>query len=178
MDIGYIAVETFIPPQNYLDWSKLFHVKEVISIDCALCPRVITELMDEDYKYIEQVEGDYVFTNLNWLLSRVEYIDDKQILALIREPESDCSNDNFDNRFIFYGYDLVENDTGISALLNCGGFDKVFCPSDLTQYGLICEYNKAKEVQLKLKEEYPEESHADCVIWAIWRMEVLQVLKT
>lgn len=57
MDIGFIAVETFIPSSNYIDWSKLYHLKEVVSIDCALCPR-ITEYSEDDYSYILWLE-DY-----------------------------------------------------------------------------------------------------------------------
>ena len=51
MDIGFVAVETFVPPQYYIDWSKLYHVKEIITFDCALCPRII-DYSEDDYSHV------------------------------------------------------------------------------------------------------------------------------
>ncbi|WP_069997859.1 hypothetical protein [Cellulosilyticum sp. I15G10I2] len=69
-----------------------------------------------------------------------------------------------DNRFEFCGYDLIEDFSGISAILNCGGFDKAFLSSDLSFRGLVTSFERAREVQEKLLIEYPDESHADCEI--------------
>ena len=33
------------------------------------------------------------------------------------------------------------------------------------------ELRQAKEVQKRLLQHYPEEPHADCALWAIWRLE-------
>jgi hypothetical protein len=30
MDVGFIAVETFIPEENYWKWSSLYQTKEII----------------------------------------------------------------------------------------------------------------------------------------------------
>lgn len=76
-----------------------------------------------------------------------------------------------EERFRFYGYDLLEDSTRISTLTNCGGFDNAFSPEDISEYGLIQEFDKAKQIQLLLVDEYPDEEHADCTIWAIRRME-------
>ncbi|MCR3757464.1 hypothetical protein KYB31_00480 [Clostridium felsineum] len=76
-----------------------------------------------------------------------------------------------DKRFKFYGYDLIEDSTRISALTNCGRFDKAFSSNDISEFGLIKEYKKAKEIQSLLLENYPDEEHVDCVLWGIWRME-------
>lgn len=66
-------METFIPPNNYIEWSKLYHLKE-----------------------------------LDWLLKKVEGKQDTQILAGVREPETECKSFLTDKRFKFYGYDLLE----------------------------------------------------------------------
>lgn len=76
-----------------------------------------------------------------------------------------------DKRFKFYGYDLLEDFTSISALTNCGGFDKAFLPKDISEYGLIIDFKKAKVIQQLLMGKYPYEPHADCTLWAIWRMD-------
>lgn len=170
MDIGYIAVETFIPPQNYVTWSKLNQLKQVISLDCALCPRII-DCTEDDYSHVIWMGENCFCKDLDWLMKKVEDKLDKEILAIAREPEVDCKNLLSDRRFKFYGYDLIEDDTSISALTNCGGFDKAFHSRDISKYGLIEDFTKAKEVQLKLKDEYPDVCHADCTLWAVWRME-------
>ena len=66
--------------------------------------------------------------------------------------------------------DLVERGGEISALLNCGGFDKAFAGADISEYGLLTDHAKATEVQRLLRAEYPNEHHADCDVWAIWQM--------
>ena len=68
---------------------------------------------------------------MDWILKRVEEKLVKQILTIAREPEVDCTHFLNDSRFKFYGYDLIEDSTLISALTNCGGFDKAFLPSDI-----------------------------------------------
>ncbi len=176
MVIGYIAVETIITTEKYRNWCKLFHVKEVVSLDCALCPSILDYKKIEDKKnlfnsyYYWSGYGDIV-NNLNYLLNKVNGLKDVQILAVIAEPDGDCRNLFFDNRFKFYGYDLLEDGTRVSALNNCGGFDKVFLPEDISENGLIIEFNKARKIQKLLVYEYPDEPHAYCTLWAIWRME-------
>ncbi len=172
VEIGYVAVETFLTTEKYREWSKLHHVKEVVSLDCALCPNVLDNNNEDDLIYLQN-DGFYydIVNNLDKLISKVQNVKDKQILAVSRNPENDCSNLIIDGRFKFYGYDLLEDDTRISALVNCGGFDKAFNPQDISEYGLIKDFKKAKEVQFLLANEYPYENHVFCTLWAIWKMK-------
>lgn len=170
MDCGFIAVERFIPFQEYKDWCKLYHVLDVVSIDLCLCPMLFRELSDEDYNHTVWMDGYPVFDDLKYLLNKGVDHEKYQILALLIDPIIDCSGYVPDKRFHFYGYDLV-NSSGISALTNCGGFDNAFLPSDLSPFGLIEDYQTTLRIQNKLLEEYPDEDDADCSIWAIWRME-------
>ena len=73
--------------------------------------------------------------------------------------------------FSFYGYDLIEEGSGVSALNNCGGFEKAFANKYVSEVGLIEDYHLARDIQNRLLEFYPEEIHADCDLWAIWRMD-------
>lgn len=173
MDIGYVAVETFIPNQKYKEWSRLFHIKEIVSLDCALCPRLLKDEIIEDRVRYMNGYGFYsdIVNNLDVVLGMVKDKKEKQILAVLREPKQDCSYITFDKRFKFYGYDLLEDFTRISALTNCGGFDEAFLPNDISEYGLISDFKKAIEIQQSLTEKYPDEDHADCTLWGIWRME-------
>jgi hypothetical protein len=92
------------------------------------------------------------------------------VLAILDEPSADEVARFSDERFGFRGFDLVEDATGISALINCGGFDKAFLRSDLSDRGLLVDHAKARDVQTRLRIEYPESDHAQCRLWALWQM--------
>lgn len=94
-----------------------------------------------------------------------------QILGVIIRPEIES---NYymgkEEYFEFCGYDLVELQTCISAITNCGaGFEKAIIYEKLNKYGLISSYREAVFTQLNLNEEYPDESHAYCEIIEVWR---------
>lgn len=200
MNMAYVALEIYIPTKGYLEFSKLNHVKEIITLDDMLCPNLIKELTEEDWKHLyrkrrsavlDKLDGSLskekqslevskrqvvecyfgMFVNLDWLLNKINHIEDKQVLAVSKEPIEDCVKINFDNRFKFYGYDLMDDDCCTSALTNCGGFDEIFSVNDISEYGLIKDFSKARLIQRLLKEKYPYESHANCTLWAIWRMD-------
>ena len=96
------------------------------------------------------------------------------VLALMENPTDEEVRAFNDDRFIFRGFDLVELQTGISALVNCGGFPKAFSSTDLSDCGLLTDHAKALSVQKLLRAEYPDEHHADCDVWAIWQMNAGQ----
>ncbi len=174
MIIGYLAVEHFETTPEYRAWSKLHHVKEIVSFDTCLCHRIFEYPEFDDSQVFWPVNDcAWVYRNLDWLMDQLKGKRDYQILAVIREPkpETDCTGLLTSDGFRFYGYDLIEDKTEISALTNCGGFDDVFSPNEISEYGLIEDFNRAKEIQIRLREEYPEDDHADCALWAIWRWE-------
>jgi len=54
MPVIYSAVKRFDPAcgerwREYIDWSGLTQLREVVSLDGLLCPTVIEELTDEDW---------------------------------------------------------------------------------------------------------------------------------
>jgi hypothetical protein len=87
---------------------------------------------------------------------------------VVIEPRQDCNHVKLED-FEFVGYDLLDKEYGNSALSNCGGFDETFLPADLNQFGLIDDYEKAKDVKRRLLQNNPEEHHADTNVIAIWR---------
>lgn len=173
----FIAVEKFGPDsgqawQEYIAWSGLIHLTEVVSLDILLCAPVVDELTAEDWSY--NVQENYLteyFHDLDYLLRRVDTQAPINILAVLLNPESDARPLWTDERFEFLGYDLIELTTGVSALTNCGGFDQAFANEDLSPVGLLATYTDARHVQKLLKTHYPDDPHAACELWAIWRME-------
>jgi hypothetical protein len=73
--------------------------------------------------------------------------------------------------FDFIGYDLVEEITQISALTNCGGFPDCFCNAELNRFGLLDRFDRATEIRRHLLEHHPKEPHANCELYAIWRLQ-------
>lgn len=173
----YVAVERFSPKINQEAWSKyidfchLNQLKEVVSLDSSLCPNIIHSPIAEDWKFLVKEDPQpFYFTDLDYLIRRVKANPITQILAIIRNSLIECKNVFNDTRFTFLGYDLMDKDDDISALLNCGGFPEVFSNHELSEYGLILSLERANEVRKLLKEKNPEERHADCNVWAIWRL--------
>ena len=106
-----------------------------------------------------------------------EEIDDakmtsEQILALIIRPGIEPSYIlEQTGQFEFCGYDWVDYTSGVSAIMNMGGYwGELFDWRILNQYGLFSKYRQAVNVQLDLVEQFSEESHAYCEIVEIWRM--------
>jgi hypothetical protein len=177
MPIVFTAVQRFDPAcgdnwTNFIAWSGLTQLREVISTDITLCPTVFRELTDEDWQH--NVQEDFklnLFHDLDYVLRKVAGDERVNVLALMQNPiaEEVCSFS--DHRFVFRGFDLVELQTGISALVNCGGFDKAFSRTDLSDCGLLTDHAKTLSIQKRLREAYPDEPHANCDVWAIWQMK-------
>ncbi len=174
-EFWYIAVEQFGPHNqerwsDYVNWAKLPQLKELISLDHMLCPSAIEYLIEEDWQYnIRQDFHTHYFRDLNYLISRTKQFNHINILAVVFKPEADVKDALNDSDFSFCGYDLIEEGSGISSINNCGGFDKAFNNSDVSEFGLIENYELASKIQARLLEFYPEEIHAYCDLWAIWK---------
>ena len=174
----FIAGERFGPTDGekwlkYFEWAKIPALKEVVSLDNCLCAHLVNnDLTDEDWNHIVNADFrlDY-FLHLDYLLNRISDIKRRNVLGLYRNPESHIEIAPAAGNFHFAGYDLIEEQTQISALVNCGGFPKAFSNEELNPFGLISEYRRASEVKKLLVEKHPEESHADCELYAIWRLD-------
>jgi len=171
----YVAVEPFDPSfgedwAEFIRWSGLTQLVEVVSLDSSLCPSLVREFNDEDWKHNVHQDGLIeFFRDLDYLLKRVAEVKPVTILATVRNPSEECRDAFSDPRFEFRGYDLIG--TGMSALMNCGGFPLAFRNDELSSSGLIATLARAREIQKALSENYPDEHHADCDVWALWKMK-------
>ena len=178
MEFRYKAVEKFGPYNgetwaNYTEWSKLFHLEEVISMDPLLCPSVTDYDYEKDSEYIIwEDDGPNGYNSLQYLKEKIIEANptDYRVLAVVKEPFNECEKVQLPN-FNFVGYDLIETQGYISALTNCGGFDETFLPADLNKYGLIQTYQKAYTIKEELLKNNPNQEHAECYVWAIWGMD-------
>ncbi len=162
-----------------MEWAEevkcfgLSHLEEVITLDSNLCPSVVDFTDDDrDWDHLADQDDIYgMFEDLDYLLKRIEGIAPVNILAAVRNPQADCKTEFPNPRFTFKGYDLVDPVCSIGALTDCGGFPGVFQNEELSNVGLISDFTRAQEIQASLLEHYPDEPHAKCDVWAIWRME-------
>lgn len=173
----FVAREPFGPDsggrwQSYLAWSGLTQLDELVSLDLSLCPDAVGA-PDEAYwdhrPGTELVLSGYLVVNLPFLLTRLPNDLTANVLGLFLEQEARPMSETCELDFKFLGYDLVEDNTGTSALTNCGGFPDAFENAELTAKGLLATWRRAQEVQRDLRRHYPEEPHAHCSIWGIHR---------
>ena len=170
----FIATEPFISNnekswRNYIRWSGLIQLQEVVSLDSILCPSLLPNIKDDYWPHI--VNEDFLirfFLDFDFLMTQVASIAKKNVLCVFRNPSQPPVAPAVAH-FEFLGYDLVDKEASVSALTNCGGFPEVFANSELSCVGLLPELNRAREVQSRLRVLHPEEHHANCDLWAIFR---------
>ena len=162
--------------QKYIEFSRLIHLTELVSLDGILNEVLVEPDLDnaDDWNYIvtDNESQTGFFTTLDYVLQKTKPLDRFNLLAVVIEPTQDCKNVMLDD-FEFVGYDLLDKDYSISALTNCGGFDETFLPSDLNEFGLIDDYDKAIDIKKRLLENNPEEHHADTNVIAVWRHKII-----
>ncbi len=170
----FIATETFSPADGdawneYSRFAGLPQLEEVVSLDGLLCPTLLPSIRDDYWPHI--VHEDFMlhyFLDFDFLMNEVASIQKKNVLCVFRNPEEPPVPPPLCD-FEFLGYDLVDVQNTNSALTNCGGFPDVFASSELSSCGLLPGLDRAREVQCLLRSRYPEEHHANCHVWAIFR---------
>ncbi len=172
----FIATERFDPSdgekwEKYAQWAKIPALTEVVSLDAMLCRHLINGPQNEDWQHIvcEDFRLDY-FHDLDYLRQRTRDTRRRNVLGLYRNPEQHIEAAPASGNFEFVGYDLIDEQTQISALTNCGGFPDVFANEELNRFGLIDGFERAREVRRFLVERHPKEPHAQCEMYAVWRM--------
>lgn len=176
MQTMFVAKRRFDPGagerwQRYVAWSGLSQLRELVSLDEMLCPTVPEELTAADWDH--NVHADYqtsYFRSLEYLRARVIGEASLNILAILQNPSAgDLASVELPG-FGFAGFDLLDVCGDVSALTNCAGFDAVFAKAEVSDLGLLRDLRRAYEVQRGLGIAYPHESHAQCHVWAIWRL--------
>lgn len=155
---------------EYIKWSKLDHLTELISLDEMLNPSLIECSFDneEDWNSIHLFKNSVTgyAINLDFVMKNLNTKEKYNLLTIVIEPEVDCQKITVED-FEFMGYDLLDFDFYISALTNCGGFEETFSSSDINDKGLIDDFEKAYDINKRLLENNQVEFHADTNVIAI-----------
>lgn len=183
MERWFIATERFGPWNGetwdkYVAWSGLTQLEELVSLDGPNCPTVLPEIKNDYWDHI--VNADFLldyFTDFDFLMAEVAAIENKNVLCVFCNP-SEPPQAPACGRFEFLGYDLIDRQGSISALTNCGGYPDVFANSELSRHGLLTDFERARTVQRDLRTRYPDSHHADCNLFAIFRLVSESLAKT
>lgn len=155
--------------RRFVQWSGRQHAEEIVSLDESLCPPIITELTEEDWRH--NIHADnmvYFFADYDYLLTREPF--DSRIDNLLELTKSPDQQPAPTNGFAFCGYDIVDAHGSISVLLNCGSFEGVFSPEATNAFGLIDQFGRAAQIAQTIRETHPADPHCcDCRVWAIAR---------
>lgn len=161
---------------KYIEWSRLTHLTELVSLDGMLNEILVEPDYDDadDWNYIHVVElyQTGFFTTLDYVFKRLNKKEKFNLLMVVLEPDNECNKFAVDG-YEFLGYDLLDQDFSISALSNCGGFDETFLPTDLNDKGLIDKLEKAYDIKKRLFENNADEHHADTNVIAVWRHKTI-----
>jgi hypothetical protein len=181
MTIWYTARNTFDKTHsgwaNYIKFSGLTMVQEIVSLDFMLCDPAFKWNPDkaEDWEYAITDDNEVFndcYSNLKYVIDKVDKKNSFNLLAVCFKPTSSCEN-IFLTDFTFIGYDLIDQSHGNSALTNCGGTPEVFANSELNKFGLLDKFERAQKIQADLLINDPNEYHADTNIWSVWRHNTL-----
>lgn len=177
--LAFRVAERFSPLNGetwtkYVDWSGLRQLREVVGLDAMLCCSVFGPSSPTDWDHLEYgKELGNCFDDPSYLTQRVADrfdAEQHQFLAVAREVSGSDVEAVRLTGFRFMGFELID-ETSTSALTNCGGFQEAFENSELSAYGLIELAGRAYAIRETLANLYPEEHHAQCTVWAIWRRE-------
>jgi hypothetical protein len=176
MEPVFVAKRRFDPSAGerwaqYVAWSGLTQLTELVSLDEILCPTLPERLVPADWEY--NVQADYLtsyFRSLDYLRQRVAREPEINLLAVLQNPSAGLVERVALPGFEFVGFDLLDVHGDVSALTNCGGFDEVFAGTELSNQGVLTDLGRAYEVQRGLRALIPAQSHAECHVWAVWRL--------
>jgi len=96
-----------------------------ISLDGVLCPKLVKELTEKDWEHnVHEDNRVDLFRDLDYVLQKFANDPSATIFAIMPNPTSAGLKSFSDPKFAFCGFDLVNSVGGISALVNCGGFEE------------------------------------------------------
>ena len=102
----------------------------MIALDCALCPSPIKDFVDADYAHsIVEWGVAGIFDDLEYTLAGAAAFPNSsrlRVVAVSRNPVLTEFDPELGNGFRFVGFDLIDEETWISSLTNCGGFEGAF----------------------------------------------------
>ena len=155
---------------RFVDWTGFQQIDELVSADTVMCPNLVTELLEEDWRYNVHADNHvFWFRDYNYLAKRIDYDPRRHNILSIAEATS--KPPVIPDGFHFCGYDILDSYDSISVLTDCGGFPGVFAPAVVNRYALLDDRKLADDIASKLRLTRPKCDHCrDCSVWSISRL--------
>lgn len=159
--------------RSFLDGYRVFsgfaHVSEVVTLDSIICPDLIDELRAEDWKH--NVPEDFrtrLFRDVQYLLNRQLLNQSQhQLLAALENPDAEAT---LPDGFTRCGHDIMDSCLGNSTLTNSGPIPKAFSPSEVNDFGLIDDRDRAFAIRDAMRSLEPDDPHLEhCEVWLLAR---------
>lgn len=155
--------------QAYQSFSGFAAITELVTLDSMMCPDIITELRAEDWEYnVHEDCRTELFRDVSYILSRQPLDGSKhQLIAAYERPNG---TEHVPMGFVLCGHDIMDAYLGNSTLTNCGPIPEAFSPSDVNQYGLIDDRDKAFRIRDTMRQLQPDDPHLGaCDVWLLAR---------
>lgn len=177
---GMYLTKRFYPDNDFENDTGIIGRKEIITADGPYGGYIKDIFMYDDRwgKYLMKPTNIYSKEGaLCW-----DYITEAEIVQLVNDEKSLLKGDQcliYYEQFIkedmkgqidfeFCGYDLMDDMFEISAIIGCGNLNEKFVYK-LNQYGLLDNLQDAIDAQKQLHANFPDEYHAHCDIYGLWR---------
>lgn len=177
---GMYLTKRFYPDNDFENDTGIIGRKEIITADGPYGGYIKDIFMYDDRwgKYLLKPTNIYSKEGaLCW-----DYITEAEIVQLVNDEKSLLKGDQcliYYEQFIkedmkgqidfeFCGYDLMDDMFEISAIIGCGNLNEKFVYK-LNQYGLLDNLQDAIDAQKQLYVDFPDEYHAHCDIYGLWR---------
>lgn len=152
---------------GYRQSSSFHDIDELVTLDSMMCPNLITQLRDEDWKH--NVQEDFrteLFRDADYLLNRQPL--DPRLHQLIAACENPDGSESVPVGFMFCGYDIMDSYLGNSTLTNCGPIPEAFSPDDVNRYGLVSDLGAALQIRDAMRKLQPDDPHlGKCDVWLL-----------
>jgi hypothetical protein len=167
----YKIVEKFGPEsggrwQGYLEWRGL-ELERFDSVDGILRPDLFIPDSAEDWKNcVNEENRTSLITDLEYTLRILDRYEDPLVIGVeIGTGGGYVPEDGL------LGFDIVDGDGCISLVTNWGTDEEDIINKHVMSNGLIGSLGTALRVRDVLRENFPEDGHAEtCEVWAVYQV--------
>lgn len=177
---GMYLAKRFYPDNDFENDTGIIGRKEIITADGPYGGHIKDIFMYDDRwgKYLMKPTNVYSKEGaICW-----DYTTEEEIRQLVNNEKKQLKEDqtllyyemftgddiNGQIDFEFCGYDLMDDMFAISAITDCDDLNLKFVHK-LNQYGLLENLQDAIDAQKQLHVDFPDEYHAHCNIYGLWR---------
>jgi hypothetical protein len=152
---------------SYLRWRGL-DLSSFDSVDSMHRPDLFAPDSVEDWhNCINENFKLTIVTNLEYARRILDRYDSPVLIGVdIELEEGYVAGDGF------LGYDIIDGDSSISLVTNCGTDEEGLFDDHIQPNGLLGDLDRALQIRDRLRRDFPADPHAaDCTVWAVYKVD-------